>query len=207
MSLPPNSFLQPLRQHASRSAVLDAGRLHWSERTPEGASFPKPFSSHRNRCWHEGRKSSEENPGRSKEAHANDLCCRLEAPPADGSFSANGGTNGNANNCTQYDDADGGLLDFFLKIFANLRNQEDKSGCCTVMAPRAKSSHPLPTRASSSAEEDQTQSPPTLKFLRTLRLNYIREVCVPLRGNSPQDRRTSGYLGYTIDHPRPSPHR
>jgi hypothetical protein len=153
-------------------------------------------------------KSSKENLGRPKEAHANDLCCRLEVPLADGSFSsANDGTNSNANNCTQYGDPGGDLLDFFMKIFANPRNLEDKSGCCTVIPPRTKSSHPLPTHASSSTEEDQTQPSPTLKFLPAFRFNYIREVCVPLRGNSPQDPRTSGYLGYTMDHPQPSPYR
>jgi hypothetical protein len=152
-------------------------------------------------------KSSQENLGRSKEAHANDIRCRLEAPPADGSFSSvNGGTNSNANNCTQYGDPGGGLLDF-LKIFADPRNQEDKSGCCTVIPPRTKSLHLLPTHASSSAEEDQTQPPPTLKFLQAFRFNYIKEFCVPLRGNSPQNPRTSGYLGYTMDHPQPSPYR
>jgi hypothetical protein len=78
-------------------------------------------------------KSSEENLGRSKEAHANDFCCRLEVSPVDRSFSsANGGTNSSANNCMQYGDPGGSLLDFSLKIFANPRNQDDKSGCCTV---------------------------------------------------------------------------
>ena len=47
--------LQPLRQHPSRSAVLGPGRLHCTEgyNTPGGATFPRPLSNHRNRCWPE----------------------------------------------------------------------------------------------------------------------------------------------------------
>ena len=50
--------LQPLRQHPSRSAVLGPGRLHCTEgyNTPGGATFPRPLSDHRNRCWPEHRR-------------------------------------------------------------------------------------------------------------------------------------------------------
>jgi hypothetical protein len=43
----------PLRQHPSRSAVLGPVRLHCTEgyNTPGGATFTRPLSNRRNRCW------------------------------------------------------------------------------------------------------------------------------------------------------------